>query len=155
MRLEVAGYLGGESLDSLFTDGWGCNPTWIVVWPGASQRLWVGPDFSNTATSRGTHADDYSRDLSFQCPSPHNKPQSPPVFPEDPPRTVVRSDTDSYGDSALPWDPVHMKTCMCLSRMGLHFPQSYRAPVHKPLWPSMPNAPGAPSPSARSPGVGT
>ena len=122
VRLEVAGYLGGESLDSLFTDGWGCNPTWIVVWPGASQRLWMGPDFSNTATSRGTHADDYSRDLSFQCPSPHNKPQSPPVFPEDPPRTVVRSDPDSYGASALPWDPVHVKACVQFSRMGSPFP---------------------------------
>ena len=26
------------SLGSLFTDGWGCDPTWIVVWPGASQH---------------------------------------------------------------------------------------------------------------------
>ena len=25
------------TLGSLFTDGWGCDPTWIVVWPGASQ----------------------------------------------------------------------------------------------------------------------
>ena len=24
------------SLGSLFTDGWGCDPTWIIVWPGAS-----------------------------------------------------------------------------------------------------------------------
>ena len=26
------------SLGSLFTDGWGCNLTWIVVWPGVSQH---------------------------------------------------------------------------------------------------------------------
>jgi len=26
------------SLGSLFTDGWGCDPTWIVVWLGASQH---------------------------------------------------------------------------------------------------------------------
>ena len=26
------------SLGSLFTEGWGCDPTWIVVWPGASQH---------------------------------------------------------------------------------------------------------------------
>ena len=25
------------SLGSLFTDGWGCDPTWVVVCPGASQ----------------------------------------------------------------------------------------------------------------------
>ena len=24
-------------LGSLFTEGWFCDPTWIVVWPGASQ----------------------------------------------------------------------------------------------------------------------
>ena len=34
--------IGGGSvprrfLGSLFTDGWGCDPTWIFVWPGASQ----------------------------------------------------------------------------------------------------------------------
>ena len=25
---------GGESLGSLFPSGWGCDPTWIFVWPG-------------------------------------------------------------------------------------------------------------------------
>ena len=25
------------SLGSVFTDGWGCDPTWIIVLPGASQ----------------------------------------------------------------------------------------------------------------------
>ena len=28
----------GVSLGSLCMDGWGCDPTWIVVWPGASQH---------------------------------------------------------------------------------------------------------------------
>ena len=55
-------------------------------------------------------------------PFPHNKPQSPPVFPEDPPRTAVMSDSDSYGDFALPWDPAHVKICVHLSRMGSPFP---------------------------------
>ena len=27
------------SLGSLFTEGWGCDPTWVVVRPGASQQL--------------------------------------------------------------------------------------------------------------------
>ena len=30
------------SLGSLFTEGWGCDPTWIVVCPGASQQLTDG-----------------------------------------------------------------------------------------------------------------
>ena len=37
---EVRGgcVLGGI-LGSLFTDGWGCDPTWIIVCPQASQQL--------------------------------------------------------------------------------------------------------------------
>ena len=65
-----------------------------------------------------------------------------PVFPGGPPRTAVRFDPDSYGDFALPWDPVHMKVCVRLLRMGS-------------LLPPVPDALGALSPSVRSPGVGT
>ena len=32
------GCVPGGSLGSLFTEGWGCDPTWIVVCPGASQH---------------------------------------------------------------------------------------------------------------------
>ena len=42
------------SLGSLFTEGWGCDPSWIVVCPGASQQLtdrW-GQIFPKMATSR-------------------------------------------------------------------------------------------------------
>ena len=61
----------GVSLGSLFTEGRGCAPTWIAVCPGASQAdLRVGPDFPKMATSRETHADEYSQELCFQCPSP-------------------------------------------------------------------------------------
>ena len=56
-----------------------------------------------------------------------------PVFPGGPPRTVVRSDPDSSGDVALPWDPVHLKVCVHLLRMGSLFP-----PV---LWSSCAQAP--------------
>jgi len=45
-----------------------------------------------------------------------------PVFPGCPPRTAVRFDSDSYGDLALPWDPVHVKIYACLLRMGSSFP---------------------------------
>ena len=79
-----------------------------------------------------------------------------PVFPGGPPRTAVRSDPDSYGDFSLSWDPVHVKDCVCLLRMGAPFPPVLwsSAPAHKPHWPLMPDAPGALSLSARSPHVG-
>ena len=64
---------------------------------------------------------------------PHNEPQSPPGFPGGPPRTAVRSDPDSYGDFVLPWDPLHVKVCVRLLRMGSPFP-----PV---LWSSCAQAP--------------
>ena len=79
---------------------------------------------------------------------PYNEPQSAPVFPGDPPRTAVGSDADSY---ALPWNPVHVKVCVHLSRIRSLFP-----PVP---WSSCTQAPlafnarcsGALSPCARSP----
>ena len=37
-----------------------------------------------------------------------------PVFPGCPLRTAVRFDPHSYGDFALPWDPVHVKVHVCL-----------------------------------------
>ena len=40
-----------------------------------------------------------------------------PIFPGGPPRTAVRFDPDSYGDFALPWDPVPVKVCVGLLRM--------------------------------------
>ena len=42
-----------------------------------------------------------------------------PVFPGCPPRPAVRFDPDSKGDFALPWDPVHVKVCVRLLRMGV------------------------------------
>ena len=85
----------------------------------------------------------------------HNEPHSSPVFPGDLPRTAVRSDPDSYGASAFPWDQGTWKPVCTFQEWGLCFPQSCGAPVHKPHWPSMPDALGALSPNARSPVVGT
>ena len=72
------------------------------------------------------------------------------VFPGCPPGTAVRFDPDSYGVFALPWDP---NSVCAFYEWGLGFSQSLGAPVHKPHWPAMPDAPGALSPSARSPHV--
>ena len=84
-----------------------------------------------------------------------SSPHKVPLFSLNPPRTTGRTDLDSYGVSALPQDPVHMKVCVCLSRVESLFPLV--------LWNSCAQAPlvlnakcsGAPPPNARSPGVGT
>ena len=34
LREIRGGCVPGESLGSLFTDGWSCDPTWTIVWPG-------------------------------------------------------------------------------------------------------------------------
>ena len=52
------GCVPGGSSGNLFTEGWSCDLTWIVVFPGASQQLTdhVVPDFPKMATSRERHA---------------------------------------------------------------------------------------------------
>ena len=72
------------------------------------------------ATSRGAHTDDYSWDLCLQFLPPQPATVTP-IFPGYPPRTTVTSDPDSYRVSPLPWDPVHMKACGHLSKMGSTF----------------------------------
>ena len=53
---------------------------------------------------------------------PHNESQLPPVFPGKLPRSTGSSESDSYGTSTLFWDPVHIKTYVCPSRMDSLFP---------------------------------
>ena len=98
------------SLGSLFTEEWGCDPTWIVVCPGASQLLtgrW-GQIFPKMVTSRERQLLNIPESFAFNVP-PSQQATFTPVFPGCPPRTVVRFDPDSLGDFALPWDPVHVK----------------------------------------------
>ena len=73
-----------------------------------SAVLLVGSDFSNMATSRERHAAEYSESFAFNV-LPSQQAMFTPIFPGCPPRTAVRFDSDSYGDFALPWDPVHVK----------------------------------------------
>ena len=83
------------------------------------------------------------------------QPASHPVFPGDSPRIAGWSDSGSYGVSALPRDPVPMEAVCAFQEWSFCFSQFCGAPVHKPFWPLMSDVPGAPSPSARSPGEGT
>ena len=83
--------------------------------------LMGGAIFSQNGHLQRQAAAEYSRELCFQCPSLTTS-HVHPRFPRNPPRTVVGFDPDSYGDSALPWDPVHVKVCVCLLRMVSPFP---------------------------------
>ena len=113
-----------ESLGSLFTKGWGCDPTWVVVCPGAFQQLTDGGTrFSqNGPLQRKARLLNSPESFAFNV-LPSQQATFTPVFPGCLPRTAVRFDPDSYGDfAALPWDPVHVKVCVRLLRMGSLFP---------------------------------
>ena len=102
------------------------------------------------SSSRGTDTDDDSPGSPplMSCPQQSTAPI--PAFPGDPPRPAGRSDPDSYGVSPVPQDPVHMKSCVHPQRVEwCLFPPSCRALAHKPHWPSIPNALGAPPLNAR------
>ena len=86
---------------------------------------------------------------------PHNKPQSPPVFPGDPPRTAGGSDPYSYGVSALPLDPAHMKPYVHPSRVEFLFLQVLWSSWAKVLMAFNAKCSGGSSSNARPPGLGT
>ena len=92
----------------------------------------VGPDFPKMATSRERQLLNIPESFAFNV-LPSQQATFTPVFPGCPPRTAVRFDPDSYGDFALPLDPVNVKVCVSLLRMGPLFP-----PV---LWSSCAQAP--------------
>ena len=111
------------SLCSPFIDGWGCDPTWIVTWPGASQQLtdgwvqifpkWPPPEKGMVVNIPESFA--YNILPPQQATFTH-------IFPGGAPRISVRIDPDSYGEFALSWDPVHVKVCVHLPRMGSPIP---------------------------------
>ena len=88
-------------LGFLSTDGWGqIFPKWPP--PEKGMLLNIPESFA-------------SNDLPLQ------QAAFTPAFPGCPPRNAPRSDTDSYGAFAFPWDPVHVKVCVRLLRMGSPF----------------------------------
>ena len=88
------GLVPGVSLGSLFTEGQCCNPTWIVVGPGVSQRWWVGPDFPKMATLEKGTLLNISEGFSSNV-LPSQQAAFTPVFPAGSPRIAVRFDPDS------------------------------------------------------------
>ena len=142
------------SLGSLFTEGRGCDPTWIVACPGASQQLtdgwgqifpkWPPPEKGMLLNIPKSFASNVL---------PPQQPPFTPVFPGGPPRIAVWFDPDSYGDFALPWDPVHMKVCVHLLRMVFPFPSVLWSSCAQALLSFDARCSGALSPHARSPHV--
>ena len=123
------------SLGSLFTDGWGCDPPGIVdcclAWGFSAAEGW-GQIFPKLPPPEKGMLMDIPKSFASNALPPQQATFAP-VFPGGPPRTAVRFDSDSYGDFALPWDPVHVKFHVCLLRMVSPFP-----PV---LWSSCTQAP--------------
>ena len=60
--------------------------------------------------------------ICHQCPCLHSEPQLTPTSPGDPPRPTGGSGPGSYGVTALPWVPVHMKPCVHPPRVESLFP---------------------------------
>ena len=111
------------SLGSLFTEEHGCIPPGLLF-PLGLLNSWLtgGARFSqNGYLQRKALLLNVPESFAFNV-LPSQQATFTPVFPGCPPRTAVRFAPDSYGGFALPWDPVHMKVCMCLLRMGSLFP---------------------------------
>ena len=120
------------SLGSLFTEGWGCDPTWIIVGLGLLSADRWGQIFPKWPPPEKGMLMNIPKSFASNVLPPQQVTFTP-VFPGGPPRTAVRSNPDSYGDFALLWDPVHVKVCVHLLGMGSLFP-----PV---LWSSCAQAP--------------
>lgn len=86
-------------------------PPLFVVWLGL-----LIPDgwgqFFQTDGLWGAHTD-YSLGPPPSVVLPRSELQSTPAFQGDPAAPTGTSDPDSYGVPALPWDPLHVKPCVC------------------------------------------
>ena len=88
------GWGWGGPLGSQFTDGWGCDPIWIIVWPGASQTDGWGQIFPKWPPPEKHSLMNIPKSFASKALHPQQATFTPD-FPGDPPRTAVRSDSDS------------------------------------------------------------
>ena len=128
------------SLGNLFAHDYGCVPILLVVRPEVSQhynlksigwnqvlvpKFWPLGEFMTILAPW---------DLCHQCPCPRDN--SHPS--KDTPRVTGSFGPDFYGVTVLCLVLVHMKLCVCFSRVEDLF-QFYEAPVLKLSWPSKSN----------------
>ena len=141
---------GCVSLGSLFADGWGCDPIWIIVWPDGWSQIFPKLPYPEKHTLMIIPETFASSVLPPQWASVATffPRRSSKNCSQVQPRILWRL-CFALGLSA------HESLCASFKNGGLCFPQSCGAPVQKPHWPSLPNALGASSPSARTPGMGT
>ena len=111
VRLEAAVRLLG-SLGSLFTDGWAVIPPGLLFALGLLCADEWGRIFPKLPPPEKGTLLNIPKSFASSVLSPQQATFTP-VFSGGPPRTAVRSDPDSYGDFALPWDPVSARESLC------------------------------------------
>ena len=108
------------SLGSLFTDGQGWIPPGLLFGLGLLSTDGWGQIFPKWPPPEKGTLLNIPEGFAFNV-LPSQQATFTPVFPGGPPKTAVRFDPDSHGDFALLWDPVHVKVCVRLLRMGSPF----------------------------------
>lgn len=137
-----------EALGSPSVDGWGCDPPCWLFWSEVFQH-WslqaVGWD--QVSMQKWQSLEHTPRNILIIKVACLQWATSDSWLPRDSLRLSGRS-MGSYGVTALPWVPVHMKICVNCPRVSLYFLKSCRDPALKPCWPSKDKCSGA-SPSQR------
>ena len=129
-------------------------PGFLFGW-GFSALMGVATFSQNGHFQRKVHTEEYSREFCLQCPSPTTS-HSHPLFSQEILQELQSNPTQIPMESLLcPGIQCTGKPVCAFQEWDLRFPQSFGNPEHKPHWSSMPDAVGAISYYARSPGVET
>ena len=139
------GCVPGGSLDSLFTDGRGYDPTWVTVRPGLLRADGWGQIFPKWPPPEKHTLMNIPK--SFASNALPQQQAMATLFPQEVLQELQSGLTQIPLETFLCPGTQTLKVCVCHSRMGSLFPP---APC-----PSMPDAPGALSPNVRSLGMGT
>ena len=110
------------TLDSLFADGWSVFPLcWLFglsIPALETVGCWVGQVFlPKFWTPSELMLINIPWGLCHHCPCLHSVPQPTPASLGALPIPAGSCGPDSYGVTALPWDPVHMRPCVYIPRV--------------------------------------
>ena len=111
----------GGTLGSLFTGGWGCDPTWIIVWHGASQHCLVGPDFRKWPPPEKHTLMNIPERFSSNVLAPQQATVTP-SFPRRSSKNCSQVPPSVLWSLSFALEPHHMIVCVCISRMESPFP---------------------------------
>ena len=121
-----------RTLGILFADGWGCVPTLFVFLVWDFSALMGTARFFQNGSFQGSSCPWIALGLLPPMFCPYNEPQLTIAFLWYFSRPKGRSDPDSYGVSALPWDAAHMESCVCPPRVESLFPLLWSSSAHTP-----------------------